>query len=70
MKPAGIAMGLNESGITLRVTRSSRATDQIWEAVEEAFLEGMTPETFMYEVRESWEQASKDKLKHDLEALK
>lgn len=48
-----------------RIVRPSRVEDKIWEAVEEAFCAGWTPQQFISEARQSWDQANRDKAKED-----
>lgn len=64
-------MGLTSAGtLAIGVTQSNRATDKIWEAVEEAIGAGMTPEKVKREMAEAWEHFVKQQLKWDLEELR
>ena len=64
-KPNGIVLGLTNNGeISLRVTTSDRATDMIYEAVEEALMAGMTASRFLSTVSEAWDDESDAKAKH------
>ena len=68
-KPPGIAMTLGPSGLGMHVTNSDRITDKLWDVVEEAYLADWTPEKFMAEVKQSWEQAIDDDAKRKKEGL-
>jgi len=69
-KPLGLYLGLTEGGgIVARVRKTNRATDMIWDAVEEAINSGMTPKEFKYEVAEAWEQRLKDDAKDAVKEL-
>lgn len=60
-KPSGIALRMNERGDpVMSVTRSTRSTDMIWDAVREAIAEGMRPRAFLIEVEEAWRDALKE----------
>lgn len=67
MKPPGIAFGLRDGSLHVGVTHPSRAEDKVWEAVEEALLEGWTVAQFLHEVRSAWEDAKQRELKSDMD---
>ena len=54
---------------SMRVTKSTRAEDMIWDAVQEALNEGMSPKSFRLEVISAWEEASKERLEDELREL-
>jgi len=54
-KPPGIEMSISGGNLRMGVTRSSRAEDKIWEAVEEAVCAHMTPTQFMREAWQAWD---------------
>ncbi len=68
-KPSGISLGRSAQGPTLSVTPISRAEDAIWNAVEEAFDAGMTPERFKAEVVQAWKEEFSRQSKRALEVL-
>jgi hypothetical protein len=49
MKPYGVTADL-------RVVRPTRTEDAIWEAVEAAIDEGLTPEQFKAEAAQAWSE--------------
>lgn len=64
MKPTGISFGLDSAGdLHVGVTRSSRAEDAVWAAVEEAIDAGMTPERFKREAAQAWEETLRQRGK-------
>lgn len=56
MKPYGLTYDL-------QVTRPTRAMDMIWDAVEQAIIEGLTPRQIKLEMAEAWEHALKEQAK-------
>jgi hypothetical protein len=67
VKPLGIGLGVYDGTLKMRVTPTSRATDAIWEAVEEARCASMTVKQFIAEAREAWEYHAKQDLKGDID---
>jgi hypothetical protein len=47
----------------LEVTRPTKSMDMIWDAVEQARLEGMTPRQIKMEMQDAWEHACKEEAK-------
>jgi hypothetical protein len=47
----------------LKMTTPSRAMDMIWDAVEQARLEGMTPIQIKREMAQAWEHACDEEKK-------
>jgi hypothetical protein len=71
MKPLGVNFGLNGRGqVALNVRKPSRTEDAVWNAVEEAHMEGWTPEQFLSEVRSAWDESRTRALKDELGRLK
>jgi hypothetical protein len=70
MKPLGIAVGLNQSGVSMYVTEITKTEDAIWEAVKQAICEGWSPERFKQEASEAWEHELKEEIKGMKEILK
>lgn len=69
MKPLGIEFALRGNDLTLQVSKSNRAIDAIWEAVDEATSANMDPKQFMGEVREAWDHYRKEQAKYELSQL-
>lgn len=68
-KPLGVALTVGEGGIGMHVTAGDRVSDKVWDAVEEAYLADWTPEKFIAEVKQAWEQAIDDDAKRKKEDL-
>ena len=62
-KPTGIELRLSGDAVVLGVTRSSRAEDSIYEAVEDAIAASLTPTQFIRIAREAWEYNRKEQAK-------
>jgi hypothetical protein len=69
VKPPGLALGFDGNGLTMRVTQSDRASDAVWNAVQEALDAQWTPEKFIREVYGAWEHERKERTKSELEAI-
>jgi hypothetical protein len=63
MKPLGLTFDL-------QVARPTKAMDAIWDAVEVAIAENMTPEQFRHEAADAWEQRLHDDAKHARDVLR
>jgi hypothetical protein len=59
-KPPGIALGMNEKGLVMAVTRSTHAQDLVWDAVGQWQLEGGTPEQLKREMAAAWAHLAKE----------
>jgi hypothetical protein len=64
-KPPGLAFRLHGNSIVMGVTRSSRAQDAVFRAVEEALLEGWSVEDFRREARECWSLVLRERAEAD-----
>ena len=64
MKPPGIALGMNRSGLVMAVTKSTPAQDKIWDAVEVWLLEGGSPEQLKREIAAAWAYFAKEHAEH------
>lgn len=53
-KPPGIGLSVREGAVTLSISKTSRAEDAIYDAVEEAQNEGMSPTRFVEIARSAW----------------
>ena len=53
-KPYGLSFDL-------QVQKPSRAMDMIWDAVEQAIIEGMTPKQVKIEMAQAWERHFQDR---------
>jgi len=67
-KPTGLALELGvNGGLEMEIVRSSRTTDMIWDAVEDAVISGMEPKQFLKEAEEAWaaslKKAAEDQMK-------
>lgn len=69
-KPPGIGFNIREGALTLGVTKSSRAEDLIYDAVQEAQNEGMTPTRFVTIARSAWETTREEQTKHEDDEFK
>lgn len=69
MKPPGIGLGVSGGAVVMYATGSDRATDKLWDAVDEAITAGMTPERFKREMVAAWEHHRKQQTKWELEEL-
>lgn len=70
-KPPGIGFGITEGGdLRLSVTKSSRAEDLIYDAVQEAQSEGMTPTRFVSIARSAWSTTREEQTKHEDDEFK
>ena len=56
MKPYGLTP-------MFQILRPSRTEDKIWEAVQEAIVEGWSPERFKREVAQAWDEELKEQAK-------
>lgn len=70
MKPNGIRLGVDGSGLTMRVTQPTRTEDKVWDAVREAIDEGWTPKRFAIEVAQAWTDAVKEDARHAIDAVR
>jgi len=52
---------------TLQITKPSRAMDLIWDAVEQARLEGMSVNQIKSEMRDAWEHACNEEKRMGVE---
>lgn len=62
MKPMGLTADF-------RIVRSTRAQDKIWEAVEDAVREGMSPEDFKREAAQAFEHEYNERAKDAVRVL-
>lgn len=69
MKPPGVGFAISGGAVVLRVTKSSRTLDAIWDAVQRAIEDGMTPEEFKREAAEAWAHELKEAAKHAASVL-
>lgn len=69
-KPNGIDYGLDKGAPILTVSKITHAQDLIWDAVEQARKEGMTPKQFQNEVIGAWEESAERELEHDLKTFR
>ena len=68
-KPNGVSLMIGPQGPELRVAKITRAQDLIWDAVEQAQIERLSPKEFIAEVREAWKECAERTLKDDLKEL-
>ena len=52
--------------LSLRVTGTGRAENLIWDAVEEAQIEGWSSKRFVAEFREAWEECRNRETEQEL----
>lgn len=62
MKPIGMSA-------SFKIITPTTAENLVWEAVQAAILEGMTPKQFREEAAEAWECELKDQAKRAAEDL-
>jgi hypothetical protein len=70
VKPPGIALCIDKGDLSMRVTRSTSAEDDVWRAVESWIREGRTPHDLKREIAMAWEHITKENLDHELKELK
>lgn len=63
MKPLGLELSVGSRGPTMTVRTPSKAQDAIWEAVEMAINEGLTPLQVRREMADAWRQILSDEAK-------
>ena len=66
MKPLGISLTVGATGPRLGCSRPSRTEDLLWDAVEQAQIEGWTPKRLIAEMREAWEYQRKLDIEGEL----
>lgn len=69
MKPLGLRLGIDESGLRMSVSRPSKVEDAVWEAVEKAIEAGWTPQQFKNEISDAWREKLRDAAKDAVEVL-
>jgi hypothetical protein len=55
MKPPGLALNVGPQGVGLRVTKGSDTENAVWEAVEQAFIDGVSADEFRKMVWQAWD---------------
>jgi hypothetical protein len=62
-KSPGLTMGLAKGALVMGIRTPSREEDRLWDAVQDAFLAGWTPEQLKNEVADAWADAAKEAAK-------
>jgi|APGre2960657373_1045057.scaffolds.fasta_scaffold00801_4 hypothetical protein len=69
MKPLGLSLGFDGSGLRMGVRTPSKVEDAVWEAVTLAIESGWSPQQFKNEVADAWRERLHDEAKDAVEVL-